>query len=162
MVKPEEIYNLFEKARWLTALGSGSSTDQTISLTSLNEWQIFCAQLSDQEFGLQISHTELSVPEFEWLSEDYGTKENSTPRPEVVELYRLALKGLSKASKSPWVQVGASDFQESIKLMVRHAIRMALSPTATPEPKFWLGVLQHYSNGHWPIGITSNGTIVLI
>lgn len=162
MVKPEEIHNLFENAQWLTALGSGRSTDQAILLTSLEEWQAFCTQLRNEEFGLQTSCNVLSIPEFEWLSEDYGTKEKSTPRPEVIQLYRLALKGLSKASHSPWVQVGASDFQESIKGMVRHAIRMALSPTANPKPEFWLGVLQYYSNGHWPIGITSNGTIVII
>lgn len=164
MIGPLTIRQLLSSEKLLRNVGCGATTsDFDVVISSLDEWRAFTAQTAAAEFGLNRPDPPAQVPEFTWLADPFGLSSTQPQyRPEVAELYGLALRGLRGMPPSPWIQVGPTDYSEALKFMLRHAIRMALSADSLPSPELWERVLHSYGDGRWPVGVTPGGNLVII
>ncbi len=164
MIASSTIRQLLSAGQLLRNIGCGATGNgDDVVISSLDEWRAFTAKAKAAEFGLNYPDQSGQVPAFTWLADPFGFgSAQQEYRPEVVEIYGVALRGLRDVPASPWLQTGSTDYSGALKLMLRHAIRMALSTDSLPSPELWERVLKSYGGGRWPVGVTSEGKLVII
>lgn len=77
-------------------------------------------------------------------------------------IHKLALASLRRFEGHPALVAGPHDFTEAARGAALFASRRAAYEVLLSDCGFWCSVMRFYGQGHWPCGILSDRTIVVL